>query len=288
MTDLSAGNSAAVIEGNPKSEPEISSNGTSNQNGEAMQSATAQETFIPEGVDLNTLPPNVRAYVDKINKDMVRGFTEKTTKLSETIKTEAQKATEAYKQKAEYYDSIAGQEEFVKQWNEYVQKVNQTSQGQQAGDPALAQMKAQLQEMNQKIQISELTQITEAFAGAVDEKGQPIHPEFDTLNSIFIGNLENEGKPEQFSLLRGCVELAKGSNPQEKLANGYKEAKAVYDRIFESGKKAGMGRLQAKAQNATQPPTNAAGDVLSITDKKPKSAREALEMARKGQMVSRE
>lgn len=288
MTDLSAGNSAVATEANPTTETDVSSNGTSNQNGEASQSATVTESFIPEGVDLNTLPPNVRAMVDKINKDMVRGFTEKTTKLSETVRTEAQKATEAYRQKAEYYDSIAGQEEFVKQWNEYVQKVNTTPQNQQAGDPKLQQMEQTLNEMKQKIQISELSQITEAFADAVDEKGQTIHPQFDELNQIHIGKLAQGDKLEDFSLLRGCVELAQGSNPQDKLANGYKAAKAIYDQIFESGKKAGMGRLQAKAQNGTLPPSSSNGDSIVMTDKKPKSAREALEMARKGQMVSRE
>lgn len=261
-------------------------NGTSAQNGEARQGATDTETFIPEGLDLNTLPPNVRAYVDKINKDMVRGFTEKTSKLSETIKTESQKAAEAYRQKAELYDQVATQEEFVKMWNEHVQKVQSGTQ--EAGDPKVAQLEAKFQEINQKLQMTELSQITEAFEKAADEKGNLLHPEFNELNSLSIGKLNNGKATEDFSLLRACVELAQGNTPQERLANGYKQAKAARDAIFESGKKAGMGRLQAKAQNGTLPPSNAMGEVMSVTDKKPKNAHEAFALARKGVMVSRD
>lgn len=267
---------------NQSSEPTQPINGTDATNGQAQGGAPADEIF--KGVDPNRLPPEVKAHYDSMLKD----YREKTARLSETVKAEVSKATESYKQKAEYYDSIAGQEAFVKQWNDYVKQVNATPQNQQAGDPALAEMKAKLDEMNQKMQVSELSQVTEAFADAVDEKGQKIHPQFDELNNIHIGKLGAGDKSEEFSLLRGCVELAEGSNPQEKLANGYKAAKALYDGIFEAGKKAGMGRIAAKAQNGTQPPTNAAGDVLQVTSKKPKNAHEAFEMAKRGQMVSRD
>lgn len=284
--DLATDNSATAVVDNPNPEPTAVVNGTGATDGQAQgqQANGGAPEDIFKNIDPNKLPPQLKTVYDS----MLTDYRTKTAKISETIKTEKEKAIEAYRQKAEYYDSIAGQEEFVKQWNEYVQKVNQTPKSEQAGDPVLAQMKAQLQEMNQKIQISELSQITEAFAEAKDEKGQAIHPQFDELNNIHIGKLANGDKAEDFSLLRGCVELAQGANPQEKLANGYKMAKAVYDGIFEAGKKAGMGRLAQKAQNGTQPPTNISTDALSVTDKKPKNAREALEMARKGQMVSRD
>jgi len=286
MTDLTAGNPEVVIEGNPNGTLD-NTNGTGTSNGEASQSATAQDSFIPQGVDINTLPPNVRAMVDKINKDMVRGFTEKTTKLSETTKAEVEKAVQSYREKASTYDQIASQEEFVKQWNEYVQKSQQSQDSGNPNDPKLSKLEAQLQEMSQKMQISELSQITEAFAGAEDEKGNKIHPQFDEFNSIALGKLTKGDQSEEFSLLRACVELAEGDHTQ-KLANGYKMAKAVYDSIFESGKKAGMGRLAQKAQNGTLPPSSSVGDALTMTEKKPKNAREALEMARRGQVVSRE
>lgn len=289
MTDSSVGTSEVVADGNPQVEPDVSTNGTNNSSGEASQSATTQDSFIPEGVDVNTLPPSVRAVVEKINKDMVRGFTEKTSKLSETIKSEAAKATEAYKSKAEIYDQIAAQEEFVKQWNEYVQKSQVKGENpQNPGDPVLTEMKAKLDEMNQKIQMTEMAQITDAFAEAVNEKGEKLHADFDTLNEIMIGEWTDGQEKEPFSLLRASVELAPGKSPQEKLANGYKMAKQVRDAIFEEGRKAGMGRVQQKVSNGTNPPSHSIGDTLSVTEKRPKNAAEALALARKGTIVSRD
>lgn len=259
--------------------------GTVPQNGDAtgeQGAPVSEETFTR--VDPKTLPPQLRSTYDNMLKD----YKTKTTALSETIKAESAKAAEAFKSKAELYDQIATQEEFVRQWNEYVQKSQAQGQNPQEGDPVLSQMKAQIQEMNQKIQLSEMSQITEAFIEAVDDKGTKLHPEFDALNNIVLGSMQNGQKAEEFSLLRACIELSPGKTPQEKLANGYKSAKASYDAIFEAGKKAGMGRLQTKMQNGSQPPSHSGGDVLTMTERKPKSAREALEMAKRGQVVSRD
>lgn len=286
--NLTAGNPATTTTGNPSTDP-AAANGTSNQTGEAAQTqgATGSETFIPQGLDLNTLPQSVRAHIEKINADMVRGFTEKTTKLSETIKTETQKATEAYKQKAEFYDQISTQDEFVRMWNEYVQKTGTAPTGADPNDP-VSELKSQVQAMQQKVAASEMKQVTDAFAEAKNEKGELLNPHFDELNSLIIGKHGEGDTAQEYSLLRAAIELAPGKTPQEKLANGYKAAKQLHDAIFEAGKKAGMGRLQAKVLNGTNPPSGSNGDMLSVTEKKPKSAREALEMARKGVMVSRD
>lgn len=278
---ISADNPEAAAVDNQVTEPTAAAPGTSTTNGQEQGGSPAE---IFKGIDPNRLPPEAKAAYNS----MLTDYREKTARLSETIKTEAQKATEAYRSKAELYDQIATQEEFVKQWNEYVQKASQTPQGAQAGDPVLSQMEAKLNEMNQKIQMNELSQVTQSFADAIDEKGQPLHPDFDQLNTFQVGTMRNGNQVEEFSLLRACVELAQGNNPQDKLANGYKAAKALRDSIFEEGKKAGMGRLQAKALNGTNPPTNSLGDVLSVTDKKPKSAHEAMALAKRGVMVSRD
>jgi len=280
MNDLSTDNPAAMVADNPATEPAAALNGTGGTGGQAQGGAPTEDLF--KGVDPNRLPPEVKAHYDS----MLRDYREKTGKLSETIKSEVAKSTESLRAKAELYDQIATQEEFVRQWNEYVQKSQQPQT--QQGDPELAQMKQKLQEINQKLQMSELSQITEAFAEAVNEKGEKLHPEFDQFNQIMIGQVKDGDKAEDFSLLRACVELASGNTPQEKLANGYKQMKQVYDQIFEAGKKAGMGRLQAKALNGSLPPSNSGADVLSVTEKRPKTAREALELARKNVMVSRD
>ena len=284
MDDLTNSNpgtgDAATTETSP-----AATTGTVQTNGEANngQGAPVDEGFTH--VDPKTLPPQLRSAYD----NMLRDYKEKTTKLSETTKAEVAKATDAFRAKAEFYDQFASREDAVQWWNEYVNKNNSNGTNTESnGDPKLTQLEQELQAMKQKMQQSEVAEITSAFAEAINEKGEKLNPQFDELNSIMIGKIQNGQEAEGFSLLRACIELSNGKTPQEKLANGYKEAKATYDAIFESGKKAGMGRLQMKVKNGTIPPSNSTGDVLSVTDKRPKNAREALEMAKRGQVVSRE
>ena len=54
-------------------------------------------------------------------------------KSSEMTKTEIAKAVEAYKQKAETYDQITQQQEFVDRWNKFVQERNAAPQDGQFG-----------------------------------------------------------------------------------------------------------------------------------------------------------
>lgn len=278
MSDQISGDNSNVAVDN-QSGPTDQQVDTSQVNGQsAGQSEHVDELF--QGVDPNKLPPQLKAQHD----NMVKTYREKTQKLSETLKAEIAKATAPFEQKAKTYEQFAQQEEFVKQWNEYVEKTNGSMNGKPGEDPGVAQMKAQLNEINQKMQASEMAQITNAFADAVDDKGQALHGEFDKLNEIYVGKLQDGS---DFSLLRACVELSQGT-AAEKLTSGYKMAEAVYKGIFEAGKKAGMGRLETKKLNGSIPPTNTIGEVLSTTDQKPKSAREALALAKRGVMVSRD
>lgn len=246
--------------------------------GEASQSATGSESFIPEGVDLNTLPPQVRAYVDSVNKQMVRGFTEKTTKLAETTKAEAAKLTAAFKDKADWYDTALKDPELVKTINEYVNRRAS------AADPSKVNVPPEIQEKLEKIDHLErefkMTQAQEsvsAFAEAKDEKGNLMHPEFDRYHSIIIGTHPQAG---EYSLLRAAIELAPGNSAPEKLANGYKAIDSAFKAIFDEGKKAGMGRLQEKARNGSMAPSSVHPG--SMAPRQPKNALEALEFARQG------
>jgi len=261
--------------------------GTVQPNGDAGngQGASVEETF--GNVDPRTLPPALKAVYD----NMLRGFKEKTTKLSETTKAEVAKATESYKQKADLYEQLASQQEFVDQWNQYVASKNSAAEdvAKSTDSPELAEMKAELQELKQTQQRTENLQLTEAFADAVDEKGQKIHPDFDKLNSLDIGVRQNGDRQDPYSFLRAAIELAPGKTPQEKLANGYKKAKEVYDAIVEEGRKLGMGRVQAKLQGSTQLPSGSLPPgALTTTTKKPQTGREAMELARQGVLVSRD
>jgi hypothetical protein len=268
---------------NGLSDETTASNGQAN--GATAPGGAPDSADIFKGIDPAKLPPELKQSYNQMLSD----YRDKTTRLKETIKAEAEKATQAYREKASMYDQIAAQEPFVKRWNEYVEETKrQTGQPPQEGDPNIMALKSQLEEVTNKIQQRELSELTSAFSEATNEKGERLHPEFDALNEITLGAMDNNGHPDEYSLLRGCLELAPGNSPQERLANGYKTAKAVYDKIFEAGKKAGLGRVNQKIQNGSIPPTNSGGDILQTTDKKPRNAREAMEMARRGVVVSRD
>lgn len=277
--------STAVPEGDASAPPatgtDVSSNGNGQPNSQANgQSAAGSESFVPKNVDLNTLPPQVRAYVDEVNKQMVRGFTEKTTKLSETVKSETAKAVEAYRQKAEFYDQIAKEEAFVKMWNEHVQRSSQPDPNVDPTQQKLNEIERRQQEIDVKVRTAETLEVINAFAEAKNEKGEKLHPDFDKLSGFKIGVHQKAG---QYDLLRTAIELAPGNSPQEKMENGYKAAKATYDAIFEEGKKAGMGRVQQRAQNGSFAPsgTNAA---TGTAPHRAKNALEALQFAKQGLM----
>lgn len=251
-------------------------NGNTQTTGEAGQGATGTENFLPQGVDLNTLPPAVRTELDRINKEMVRGFTAKTQKLAED-----QKKYEGYdtlKQKAEAYDRVASDKDFNRVWQEHMQKVAQAKANGTAA-PSTEKLEAKLQEIESKLQQAEFSEVVKGFSEAKDDKGDLLRPDFADLKSISLGA---NGAGDEYNLLRACVELAPGKSPQEMLENGYKTAKAIRDQILDEGRKQGMGKMMAKVRNSTQAPTITSDKAVFNGDPKKVSVREARELAEKG------
>lgn len=280
-TDISTATPDAASSATPITAPAGAVDGTGQPNGDANgQSAPGSDSFVPQGVDLNTLPPQVRAYVDEVNKQMLRGFKDKTTKLSETVKSETAKAVESFKQKAEFYDQIAKEEAFVKMWNEHVQRSSQPDPNIDPTQQKLEAIERRQQEIDVKVRTAETLEVINAFAEAKDEKGQKLHPDFDKLSGFKIGTHQKSGS---YDLLRAAIELAPGNSPQEKMDNGYKAAKATYDAIFEEGKKAGMGRVQQRAQNGSFAPSGTS-TATGTAPHRAKDALEALQFAKQGLM----
>lgn len=280
MPDLvTADNPVAPVADNPPvAEPVAADPGTSAASGQAQGGAPTEDLF--KGIDPNRLPPEARAAYDSMLKD----YRAKTGKLSETVKAEVAKAAEAYRQKAEFYDSIATQEEFVKRWNEYVQQKNSELQAKES-DPQQETAK-KLEALESKIQRTENLEAINTFASAVDEKGNKLHADFDSLNNIIVSESEVNGQKQSMSLLSIAVDLSEGRTPLERIANGYKAAKQLHDTIFEAGKKAGMGRVQQKLQFGSQPPSSVSP--TSTAGRRPKNAMEALQFAKQGLPVFKE
>ena len=253
-------------EANPVTEPNPTEKGTVQPNSEANgQGASIEEGFTK--VNPETLPPQLKeAY-----NNMLRDYKEKTTKLSDRVKSETEKAIASYKQKADFYDAFTQNEELVKYYNDYVNKANNPNNNQ------VNPLEEKVKNIETELQIEKTAKFIDAFADAKDEKGNLLHPDFDKYESISLGKHQKAG---DYNLLRATVELASGATPQERLENGYKTAKAVYDSIFEEGRKAGMGRVQQKVKNGSLPPSSSPAN--GTAPHKPKNALEALEFARKG------
>lgn len=262
--------------------------GADNQNGHAAASSgTSQANGQPDGqtgpiddiLNIKNVPPELRPHLD----NMVKAYRQKTEELPKKVQAEVAKAVEAYKQKAEYYDALAADEEATRAINELIQKRN-------APDPTKDPVKGleeKVRTFEERIQfqeqVKELESEVVAFESAVDEKtGKPLHPDFEALAGINIGNIKKpDGKKASYSLLRFAIETAEGETAQERLENGYKAAKAVRDSLIEEGKKIGMGRVREKSNAGSFPPSGSfapSGTAPAIA----KTGLEAIQFARQG------
>ena len=256
---------------NPQEGADSSVSESQNESG---QSEWQNETDSQEGlsnIDPKTLPPALKAVYDNLYRD----YQKKTTSIAERVKAEVAKSIGGYKEKAEQFEQIANNEEFVKMWNDHVEKLKSA----QSNDQPVDEVSRKLQDIEVKLKTQESLEAINIFADAKDEDGEMLHPEFDRLSEIKIGTHSKSG---EYDLLRAAIELAPGDSYMEKLENGYQAAKEVYDTIFEEGRKAGMGRMNDKVKNSTYAPSAGSSKLSSYAQKQPANALEALEMARKG------
>lgn len=256
---------------NPQEGADSSVSESQNESG---QSEWQNETDSQEGlsnIDPKTLPPALKAVYDNLYRD----YQKKTTSIAERVKAEVAKSIGGYKEKAEQFEQIANNEEFVKMWNDHVEKLKSAQSNGQPVD----EVSKKLQDIEVKLKTQESLEAINIFADAKDEDGEMLHPEFDRLSELKIGTHSQSG---EYDLLRAAIELAPGNSYMEKLENGYQSAKEVYDTIFEEGRKAGMGRMNDKVKNSTYAPSAGSSKLSSYAQKQPANALEALEMARKG------
>ena len=278
MDNLTNSTPASAATATPVTDP-AATTGTVQSSGQATgQSAPAQDSFT--GVDPNTLPPQLKRAYDGMLKD----YKSKTTEIAEQRKKYAD--YDDLKQKAGFYDQFSSREDAVKWWNEYVQKQNGHQNGTDATqDPVQAKLQdleKRLEGEQQARRQTEVAQVVDAFSTAKDEKGQLLRPDFEELAGLDLGKTEDG---DTYSLLRACVDLSPGKTPDEKLLAGYQAAKSIRDKIFEEGRKHGMGKMLSKVRNSTEAPTITSDKTSFTGDAKKLSVREARELAEKGVMV---
>lgn len=289
------------VAANPSPEPASPSTGTvQTQNGQAdpgRQTAPVEETFFTG--DPKTLPPQLRQAYD----NMLRDYKDKTGKLSEERKT-----LEAVKQKADAFDQLAGDQRFITWYNDLTKPQQEQVKSEMADDMGVSdeemaavlagdknalvsilkkfsgQNETQLKELLYKNQVSEASEIINAFAEAKDDKGKALHPNFEKLEALSLGSvdlisafLQLDGQPAQ-----GYDQY------MQKMQRAYQAADKFYTQIYEEGRKAGLGLVQRKAMNATEAPAVSGPASVFTGDPKKLDARTAMRLAREGVVVPRD
>lgn len=272
------------------------STGTPSPNGPAAtqaQSAPAEESF--SSVDPNTLPPEMQA----IYKSLQADYTKKTMSIADVRK------------KADAYDAVSKDQRFVDYWKglNKTQKADYKEQKQEAEkrlgekisdddfqkafnskDDFLGLLervykdgseKSQktIETLEQRLSVKEAQDVVESFATEVGKDGKAVRPDFYSL--------------DEDNLITGFLKV----NPPEdtsqgayvnKLNEAYGWAKTLSQKYYEKGKSEALQIIQAKAAASTEPPTSSSKGAYTGPDPKKMTARDAIELAKKGIRVPRD
>lgn len=291
------GNSAvAVSEPAASGQPESAPAQTPNQNGPAAtqaQSAPAEDSFT--SVDPNTLPPELQA----VYKNLQADYTKKTMSIADVRK------------KADAYDSFSKDQRFVDYWKglTQTQKADFKEQkqevekrlGEKISDEEFtkafetkdsflsliekvvndrsARSQKQIETLEQKLSVKEAQDVVESFATEVGKDGQPVRPDFYSLDEDqLITGFLNVNPPKDTS---GAAYVAK-------LNEAYSWAKGLSQKYYEKGKSEALQIIQKKASGSSEPPTQAAKGAYTGPDPKKMTVREAMDLAKKGIRVPRD
>lgn len=300
MSDDQTGGNSATVVAEPavaSGQPAPAATGTPDQNGQAAtqaQSAPAEESF--SSVDPKTLPPELQA----VYKSMQADYTKKLAPLAETRK------------KAEAFDKVASRSDFKDWWGgaskqqkadfkEQQKAEIEKTMGQKITDERFTKAfeskdgfldliaevakeiggksQKKIEKLEQQLSVKDAQDLATSFATEVGKDGKVIRPDFDEL--------------EEQNLISGflAVNQPENSSAQAQLAKlneAYGWAKAVSQKFYEKGKAEALQIIQKKAAASTEPPTQAAKGAYTGPDPKKITARDAMELAKKGIRVPRD
>lgn len=282
-------------------EPAQASTGTvESQASQAPETAPSEETFFTG--DPKSLPPELQqAY-----KNMLKDYKTKTQSVAERTK-----GLNALEEKAKAYDQLSSDKRFRDYWSglnrqektEFKeQKAEmQKALGQKISDDEFAKSfeskdeflgllervvdekvgrsQARIQELEQKVVLSEASDIVESFATEVGKDGNPVRPDFYQLND------------PKLNLITGFLQVnpPEGKTPEayrERLNEAYSWAQNVKEHFRSLGKNEALQIIQKKAAASSEMPTQAAKtSSVSAKDAKNWTVREAIEHAKRGDRV---
>lgn len=161
----------------------------------------------------------------------------------------------------EFFDSFQSKDDFLSLLERVVQDRSEKSQ-------------KKIEALEKQLSVKDASDVVESFATQVDKgTGQPVRPDFYALDEdqLITGYL-TVNQPEEGS------EKAYIS----KLNEAYSWAKAVTQKYYEKGRTEALQRIQQKAANSTEMPTQSAKGAYTGPDPKKLSPRDAMELAKKG------
>lgn len=291
--DQPGGNSGVAVAEPVTGQTAPVSTGTSAPSGQATtqaQSAPAEESF--SSIDPKTLPPELQA----IYKNLQADYTKKTMSIVDVRK------------KAEAYDAVSKDQRFVDYWkglnqtqkadfkeqkaeaekklgekitdeeftNGFKDKESFLSLQERMIKEVMGKSQKEIDELKQYKAVNEASNLVEQFATEKGKDGNPVRPDFysldeDQLITGFLSVNPPEGSSQKAYLSR--------------LNEAYGWAKQVSQKYYEKGKAEALQIIQKKAATSTEPPTQAAKG--AYTGPKIPTVSEAIELARKGQRVVR-
>lgn len=271
-----------VAADNPVTEPVKAQDGTVQQDGntgEAStqngQTASSAESFT--NVDPNSLAPELKESYN----NMLRDYKRKTAEIADK-----RRSIQEVEEKANRFDQISSDEAFVKFYNgygketpsspdaesstvddeedftkafesrenfaKYVQKINGT-------------LKEQLEVTQKDLQVQKADRLISSF------KSRAGNEDFESLN--------------RDGLVTGYVQLNRPKSEAEwekTLTSARDYARKIYGSARQEGKREALGTIEKKVESSSEVPTESPSQIYSGTAPKELSAREAMELARKG------
>jgi hypothetical protein len=290
MEEPTGGNSTTAVAEPGTGQSVTPDVGTSNSNGQAAsgaQSAPVTDSFTD--VDPQTLPPELQTKY----KSMLADYTRKTQSIADVRK------------KAEAYDQISRDQRFVDYWQgltrtqkadfkdqkqEVEKKLGEKitdeefAKGFQSKDDFLSLLERVVQDRSEKSQkkiehleqqlsVKDAGDVVESFATQVDKTtGEPVRPDFYAL--------------DEDQLITGFLTINQPDNQTEqaymsRLNEAYSWAKTVTQKYYDKGKTDALARIQTKAAQSTEMPTQAAKGVYTGPDPKKLSVHDAMDLAKR-------
>jgi len=289
------GQTSAPPETGPEQTPEATAAPAS---GEAKtgQSATGEVSFIPKDLDLNTLPPEVRAKLEEANSQMVKGFTEKTMKLSEE-----KKLAEGLKQKAEYYDRLMGDQRIralLSGQNGQAQAKQGQTQRPTDGEWEQAKLDPAMipdlirrekahddQTRQQEALVNDASAFVDEYMNATGEDGKSLRPDFGSL--IKMGPEGAEVNLVNIFLSQNPMSANDPAQWNQALTDAYEKAKKFHDAIYSKGKKEALESAKKRANGSSELPTGIGGAAYTGPDPSTASDSDLIALAKRGVRVPR-